>query len=797
MNHFIKLFIRVFLKNKIHYLIKIFCITLGISCFIVVMQYVNYEMNYDKGYENSENIYRLQLDVYKNGELQIQSAQTVVPLGAEIKKIFPEIITCTRFLKFEKNMLITANNNKFYEDRICFSDPSFFQQFGLELTKGVISEDSEPGVYISEEFAEKYFKDENPLGKNIEFTSFFGTWKWASIVGVFNNDKMEQSHFMMDIVFNMPSMFARSPNWRNNVAYTYVTLNPNTNIEDLEEGITQFLKEKTFDDNEDQIKLQAIRSIHLSSDLDGELEVNGSKQMIQLLLGVCILILLMTWIVYLNIATSISLNRSNEVAIKKIFGVPKRMLISQFVGEAFIVNLIGLFFGILCSIKLAYFFNSYTGILIDKMIWSEIWFFFFIIGIFFIGFLASGILPGILLSHFKPINLLGKKSNQTFKSYKFKELMVIAQIAITIILIVGVLVVNSQINYLRNKKLGFDKENVLVVKFVASANDYINQIESFKKITSEINEIKDVTNINGIPGDELINTSSLYLEENTIDESIQVHKVYIDDNFCNVFKLSFLEGEDFSEDYNLNAQSVIINETCMKRLGFKSPAEAVGQFVMERSRKLSNYKIIGVVQDYNHRYGKFEIQPMILLTWKNSSGFFALKLNEDINTIKTVEYVKTVWTKFFPELPFSYFFFDVYFERQFKDDVQFLRIMKILVAIITILSVIGLFSLSTFYSIKRKKEVCIRWVLGASVTNIIGLFFKDMFKLVAVGSIIAYPLAFWVFTKWLDRFAYHIQITPFILFLAFFVMLIIILVTVLYHIFSVVRMNPVDSLREE
>lgn len=307
--------------------------------------------------------------------------------------------------------------------------------------------------------------------------------------------------------------------------------------------------------------------------------------------------------------------------------------------------------------------------------------------------------------------------------------------------------------------------------------------------------IKRVSNFNGIPGDQLINTSSLYRSDETIEDRKQVHKIFVDTSFCKTFGMRFIFGEDFTM-YKNNTKNVIINESCSKLLGYKYPKEAVGQIVNERSRNESTYRIIGVIKDYNHRYGKYKIPPLIILNWQYCSGYIALKYEENTNLNAEIKSIQKNWTDLFPEFSFSYFYFKDYFNRQYKEDLQFFQIVKILVIIIVLLSIFGLLGLSTFYSIKRKKEVSVRRLQGASILSIIGLLCKDFTILIILGCVIGYPFSILIFNKWLETFAYRISISMQMVIGTFIFMFFISQLTVLYHNIRIAKSNPIESIRE-
>ena len=782
LKNYFKIAIRNILKNKVYSFINIVGFSIGLAVSILIFLYIQFEFSYDKFNRNFQEIYRVVGDDY---------ATTPAPLAKSLQEEFSSILKTVRIAKEDK-ILVSNGNKRFYEGNVFFADPSFFEIFSFPLIIGnPKSALKEPlSILLTYSSAKKYFGNKNPLGQILRFDNKLD----LKVTGVLKNIPIN-SHFHPDFLISMSStknIYGNDflTNILNTTVYTYILINSPANaiaikkmfpvfIKKYYGGLTEFLK-PTF-------VLQPLSSIHLNSNLGGEIEANDNIDYVYLFGVIGILILFMACINYTNIITAKYSGRIKEIGIRKVLGADKYLLIKQFVGESIIIAS----FSVIISVMLVELFLPIYNSKIDQPLTLDFTNNFnLIIAIICITIftgIISGIYPAIILSTLNPSQIFRKLSYRKLKGTSIVKLLVVFQFLISTGLIISTIVISQQLNYLRNKKLGFGKEHVVVLPL---REDYTRRhYEILKNKLLNISNVVSVSGSSVLPGD-IKYYSSFRLGESKNWETMDF--IYADYDFIKTYKITLKEGRDFSksfvDDQNVNC---ILNEEAVKKLGLKNP---IGHIFETRS--ISKGTVIGIVKDFNYKNLHQKINPLYIAINQNGINYLSIKIKA-INVPSTLGSIKEEWGKVFPQSPYEFFFFNEHIHKLYKSENILADIFDWFSGLGIIISFLGLFGLAYISTIKRTKEIGIRKVLGASPAEIIILISKEFIVLVIIANLIAYPLVWYGIRKWLQSFAYRIDINIWSFLFTSCIVILIALMTISILVVKVSKENPVKSLRYE
>lgn len=808
--NYFKIAFRNILKRRIYSLLNIFGLAIGMTCCLLLLQYVNYEFSYDKFHDKADNIYRLELDSYQNGKLAWKSATSYPAIVPTMKKDFPEVVNGCRLIDAEAVFINRENNAFFEEEKGYFADPAFLEMFNIAVAKGNSKQALQDvnALMVSESFAKKYFGSENPMNKVLVFRNWAGDHP-LKITGVFK-DYPANSHLMIDYLVswntlkNLLSDVGGDPNdlensWGWYDFYSFIEVKPGTNVQALQAKFPAMWERYTKDwmipgTRWNELQLQPLTDIHLYSNINQEAEVNGNGKAVSFLLIIAFAILAIAWVNYINLATARAVERSREVGVRKTLGAMRGQLMGQFLMESFLLNTAALILALAAVYLLLPSMRVFTGKAIGLNLLQEPRFWMGAAVVFAMGTLAAGIYPAFVLSSFKPVLVLRGGSNRS-SGQLLRKALVVVQFAASIILIAGTVIVSQQLHYMRHEDLGININRTLVVNGPVGVPDSLltGQFNHLKEEWLGISGVQSVTASSIVPGEEIYWTNSIRWNNKGNEVVTTMYHIGIDYDFLNAYDLKLVAGRGFSKDFGTDDHAVLLNETALKTFGMASAEAAIGERL---SRGQDTLQVIGVVKDF-HQEGLQKAQnPLLFLLRPADSRYYSLKV-QDANIKGMLTKLEKSWHSNFPESPFDYFFLDEFFDEQYKSDVQFGKVFGSFSALAILIACLGLLGLASYSVIQRTKEIGIRKVLGASVLNIIRLISTDFLKLVAISIIIAIPVTLLVMSRWLQTFAYRIDIQWWVFVLAGMAAFLIALVTVSSQALRAAIANPTESLRNE
>ncbi len=797
---YLKIAYRNLLKNKIFSLINILGLAIGMAAFLLIFQYVRYELSYEDFHEQSENIVRVTIDLYNGEEIVVTDAGTYGAVGPTLKDQLPEVLDFTRIYPLGTAEIATSDR-QFYEHRLYYADASFPSIFTLQtVEEDLATALTEPfQTVITDSVARKYFGRIDVVGESLDIN------KHPYQVSAVIRNIPPNTHLKFDALLsrstldNVKPWYIEQP-WNATNEYTYLLLAPETNLASFNQKLSRLSLslEEYFTD--EQLVAQPMRDIHLYSHKMHELEANGDAETIYLLLIIDIFILVIAWINYINLSTARAVDRAREVGIRKVLGSGKRLLIQQFVLEAVLTNALAIVVAVTFVQLCMPFFHTLTGLPIAHIITD--WVFWSICGVLLmVGIILSGTYPAFVLSSFQPVTVLKGKLRTASHGYHLQKGLVVFQFAATVVLITGTLGVYLQINHLRNQNLGLDLEQKLVVQapVMEGVSDSIYQstINNVRTALLRQPNVQGFTRSWSVPGIGLDESRDGIrpLGQDEQEGSYTYYILGIDAQYISTFSMEMLAGRAFSEDGS-HRNEVIINEEALEKLGFESTEQAVGERLTYYTRNGNEHPtIIGVVKNFAHRSPKEPDLPVIL-EYSTYADYLTLDLStEEVQA--TIQAVEKIWRQLLPESPLSYFFLDDQYSQQYQADVRFGQVATLFAVLAILVACLGLFGLSSFTILQRTKEIGVRKVLGASLPEIVKLLSKSFIKLVLIACLLAYPLSYLALQKWLLQYATRIELGWWMFLTPPGIILGITFLTISTQTIKAALANPADSLRYE
>ena len=804
LKNYFKIAWRILLRRKAFSIINIFGLAIGIATCLVIMLYVKNELSYDRYNEKAGRIVRVVFRGFVGGGGEMKEAVVMSPVAATLKRDFPEVVDATR-LRGGGAALIAYGDKSFKEDELGFADPNFFNVFTIPFLQGdpktaLINPHT---VVISNETAQKYFGNENPIGKVLNFKTLKSTY---TVTGVF--DKIpDNSHFQFDMLASMTELDdAKSQSWVTSNYYTYLVLPEGYDYEKLEAKMPSVVDkymgpqiEQAFGMSYSQFRqkgnkvglyLQPLTDIHLRSDLNAEMRPSGDIRYVYIFSAVALFMLLIACINFMNLSTAGASKRAMEVGIRKVMGSVKTELIYQFLIESVLLTMIAL----LLSAFLVYLalpvFNSITEtelslykLISNAGLMPGMLLFGIIVGV------LAGSYPAFFLSSFKPVSVLKGKFTSGKNSIAMRSGLVVFQFVISIILIVSITVVYKQLSYIRNKKLGYNKEQLLIINGTWALG---NKQEAFRNELMKDPRIVSVTTSSFIPaGNTDLNNNTVYPGDK-VGQYVYTPEYRIDTAYLNTMGIELVAGRNFSSSF-ADSASTIINETAARAFGWEK--DAIGKTVTGHSDNQGHevtYRIVGVVKDFHFRSLHEPISPVMLLM-KNYDGAMIAK----VTTADLAGLLSSIKLKWTAEEPFSYSFMDDRFNKSYRAEQRTGDILGIFAGLTLFVACMGLFGLATFTAQQRTKEIGIRKVLGATVSDITTLLSAEFIKLVLLALLVACPIAWYFMDKWLQDFAYRIDLQWWVFVLAGITVMLIAFITTSFQAIKSALMNPVKSLKTE
>jgi putative ABC transport system permease protein len=803
--NYFKIAARVLMREKSYAVLNVFGLAIGLACFGLIAAWCMHELSYDRLHSKHERIFRIAGKVTTDSEI-FDQAVTAPPMAAALLQDYPEVENAVRLVI--NDGIVRYGEKQFLEDGILFADQSFFEIFDYRLISGDISTAlREPySLVLTESIADKYFGAEDPLGQTITMFLYDtgGSGAAYKITGI-TPDPPTNAHFTFTMLgsFNTFESFnpeAVTSEWRYfwNGFYTYVLLregaDPKAFEQKLPDYAERYLGEKMRQLNMFyKFSLQPLANIHLHSDLRYEIEATGSIGNIYIFSTVGVFILLIACINYMNLATARSLARAKEVGVKKVLGAAKLQLVRQFLVESTLVAVISLALALLLMEIVQPFFFDLTGKIIDDFFSPKL--LTLLAGTtLFVGML-SGIYPAFFISTLGTAHALKGSFKSSTSGILLRKGLVVAQFAIAIVLLIGIGVVKSQMDFIRSKNLGFNKEELLVLDVNGFA-EVQNGIQPFRNELISSSAVKGIAVSRGLIVGGLGNShiETIDSEGKAISSSIYRHQ--IDYNYLDVYEMELLAGRNFSPHFPTDTVggAYLVNEAAVRAFGWGDPQNAIGK-PFKSGHQVS--PVIGVVKDFHFTSLQEAIAP-VALSLTRSDGFSRITLRIDTgNLSETLDFVEKTWRKHFPSALLQYSFLNERLDRQYPAEKLFGKIFMTFVVLSLTVACLGLFGLAAFAAEQRTKEIGIRKVLGASVSGIIGVLSKDFVKLVLIANLVAWPVAYFAMNKWLQNFAYRIDIALTVFGIAGGLALLIALITVSLQAIKAALANPVESLRCE
>ncbi|TRX56305.1 FtsX-like permease family protein [Fulvivirga sp. M361] len=797
---------RQIIRQKMYSVIKIGGFSLGIAACFLITLYILDELRYDQHYADKENIYRVIEETEYMGK-DFKNVWFPAPLAQVLENDFAEIEKAGRYNNAElfgsgsKEVRRTDRKLNFYETRFTYMDQKLFDILQYQLLSGspgkVLSNRTD--LVISQRKAEKYFPDEDPIGKTLILNN--DEEQVYTIRGVMENP--EAIHFQYDFIMSLAGVefWPGEQNFWGAQNYpTYIKVQPGTDIHALEDKLEAIEKnylmpawkqsgELNIEEKakKTRMALQPVADIHLySADIEDMLS-HGDIRFVWLFGGIAAFILLIAGINFINLSTAKSANRAMEVGLRKTVGSTRRHLVSQFLIESTLFSFLSFSIGIL----LAYFLLPYFNLLSTKslvMPWTEWWLWpVLLLSTLTVGILA-GLYPSFYLSSFKPIHVLKGKLSRGSKTSTLRNALVIFQFTTSIALIIGTFVIYSQVNYILNKKVGFDKDQVVMLH---GANTLEQSRSVFKEKLLQLSSVKSVSISDYLPIDGSMRNNNGFVKAGKEGEEEPVFgQIWrVDHDYIKTLGMKVIEGRDFSSEVLSDSSAMIINRKMARELGFENPiGEKVENFELTRT-------VIGVIEDFHFESMKGEIRPLCMVLG-NSPKTMSLKVT-NANMAETLESINLLWDEFSPNQPIRYSFLDEKFAAMYSDVKQMGQIFGTFAILAIIVACLGLFALSAFMVEQRSKEISIRLVLGASLRSVLSLLTLNFVKLIIISILIAAPLAWYAMQMWLQDFTYRTEIGPGIFILSGSLAIAIALVTISYQSIRAALANPVEQLRSE
>ena len=809
--NYLKIALRNIWSQKGYSFINIFGLAVGLTCAILIIAYIQNELSYDKFNKNSDQIYRVTREWFNNnGESSLHLARVAPPIGPLLKNDFPHIVKEEARFLHDNNTFLEINNNAVIENNFYWAEQSVFNIFTIPFIEGnPATALKEPqSLVITQSAAKKYFGNQDPLGKTIKYEHNYD----FKITGVIQ-DVPENSHFHYDFLASFitlynPAAIGRKTletNWGSNNYITYLLLPKNFPIKELKNKIPAFMDKhilqhireeggqlpERLPHNYTTLHFQKLTDIHLYSHLTTEIEPNGDIDTVYLLGAVALFLLLIGCINFMNLATARSAKRSKEIGVRKVMGANRGQLIKQFLGESMVTVFISLVFSIILVELAIRPFSDFMERDLQFNLTGNLPLATIIIGItLFVG-LTAGIYPAFVLSSFNPSKSLHDKQLFSRKSV-LRSALVVLQFVISITLVISVGVVYSQMQFVQNKDLGYNKGHLIVLP---SSGKIKNNLDSFKNQLLQNPNIKMVTSSRLVPSNMLLNSWGGRIYKNGKMEPLGFRLAVqeVDYDFINTYQLKMIAGREFSKKYATDdSTAFILNESAVKKIGWTKD-EAIGKRLHYGGR---DGKVIGIVNDFNFETLHNEIVPIIFLITKTGNNQVTVRISgKDIPA--TLSFLKSKWGKYRAGYPFDFAFLNERLNSLYRKDQKLGTAFGIFAMIAVIIACLGLFGLASYTSEVRTKEIGVRKVLGASVSNIVLLISREFLWLIIIANIVAWPIAYYAMNKWLGEFAYATGINIWLFISAGALALFIAIVTVSYQSIKAAIQNPVKSLRYE
>jgi len=797
-------------RHKFISFINIFGLTIGLACCLVIVIYIINEVSYDKFNANASRTYRITRTFYNaRGVASLHLSAIAPAFGPVLQSAFPEIQKMTRLLS-NGTTALHYREKLFNEKNAYFADESFFSIFSVGVVKG----DKHTGlndpytVMMTEAVAKKYFGGDDPINKTLLLDNTKHGFKVTGIFKPFpSNSHLHPELLMSFNTLRDTAVYGEKQletSFDNNSFYTYFLLPENYNSEMMNRRLPAFLDKyvhlqgmpanvKTSQST--RLELQKLTDIHLRSHLDSELEENGDITRVYIFSVIAVFILIIACINYMNLSTARSVLRAKEIGVRKAIGAQRQEITRQFLSESVLVTAIALICALLLTWVLLPLLNQVSGLHLEFSTLFRYKIGFGILLVPFVIGLLSGIYPAVFMSSFNPVKVLKGIVHTGADGISFRKLLVVLQFCVSIILLIATAVVFEQLHYIQKKGLGFNKEHVVNMTYTKAIT---HQFESFRQELLKNPAIHDVGRSSQIPTERLTNSMEASVTENGVPQPIKTSLKFItaDFDFIPTYGIEVAAGRNFSRDFPTDTSNFLINETAVQALGWRDARNAIGKDLNYGGLK---GKIIGVVKDFHFESLHQTIIPLLfLLPAAHSSFYHNLSIKIDGNqTMSAIATIEQEWHKFLPDVPFDYTFLDEKFQQLYNSEQQQGKLFTLFSCLAIFIACLGLFGLSAFTISRRVKEIGIRKVLGAGISQIVIELSTDFMKLVLAAAAIALPIAGLLMHQWLQNFAFRVGLEWWVFLAAGVLAMVIAFATISVQAVKAAMTNPVKSLRSE
>ncbi len=811
LKNYVKIAFRNIIRHKGFSFINIFGLAAGMACCILISLWVLDELNYNNFHDNGDNIYGVVISTGMDGKRSSHSSSPV-PMALGLKEGLPDIVDAVRYKPADR-ILLKNQGISFYESGSYYVDASFLKFFSFNLKNGDKNTclDDPLSIVITERIAEKYFGEEDPIGKIFTFNGEYE----LNVSGVLENPPHNSSlQFSILMSYGLREILDKkvgyNPSWLHNDPRTYIQLQENSNQEISDEKINSFAKMSFRKEVQEYIAgMKAGRAKDgLTKQLEDGIPIEfsiiplsemrfsshygggGRARYLSIFSTVAFIILLIACINFMNLSTARSAKRSKEIGLRKVAGACRKNVIIQFLGESLLLSFASLVIAVLLTIVLIPVFNEFFGKAIPVSMLGNGFVLPVLLLIALFAGLAGGTYPALVLSSFQPVKTLKGNTKSGAKNTTMRKFLVVLQFILSISLIIGTAVIYKQLDFIRNWNLGYEKDHVIYIPLNSGSRQYYdvlkNNLESDSRVVS-------VTGLHQEPS--FVSSSSSYADWDgkDPDNQIVISNFRVNYDYIKTLKINLISGRDFSRKYASDKQnSFVVSETMTDYMGLDSE-EAIGKRLMFTGQE---GKIIGVVKNFHHQPLDRMIRPVVMRLLPRRTEFLIAKISSaDISS--TISFIEKTWKEVIPSFPFEYRFLDADFEEMYAEEERTGNVLKSFALIAIMIACMGIYGLASFTAEQRTKEIGVRKVLGASVSSIVNLLSKEFLILVAVSNLISWPLSYYLMNNWLQSYPYRTSIGVWTLLMPTLLALILTLLTVGYQVIKAARSNPITSLRYE
>ncbi|GAB2518466.1 FtsX-like permease family protein [Spirosoma aerophilum] len=822
LTNYIKIALRIVRKDSTFTLINVVGLATGLAVALLIIQYVRFELSYENTYPQANRLVRLTIDYLNGGAVDAQDAETYPPIGAKAKREMSEVVTYARAYPLRRpNVTVQIGDAYYLVDNVYAVDASFFTMFDYPLLRG-----SRNGLFtrprqvvLTETMALTYFKTLDVLGKTMKIPKSAGS-VLLEVVGVVP-DSPVNTHLKFDMLLSYPTMLSdfgeREDNWNNNNTYTYVQLAENATYEGFTKALAAFsdrmISERKI--HNEQVIAQPIGDIHLYSRKNFETEPNGDARSVYFLLGVAFLVLLSAFVNYVNLTTAKALDRAREIGMRKVVGSTQAQIRTQIFTETILVNIVAGALAVGLVAGLRPIFVEVAGLPDGFNVFQDVFFWESVGAFLLLSIVLSGFYPAFVLSSFDPITVLKGHFSHSTKGVFLRKSLVVFQFAITLILLVQTFAVYQQVNFLRDQNLGVNLDHTIVVKAPVGENarkDY-GRFRQMLLDQAQVNAVSLSGTVPGLGSAQMGTTTGLNLADAVKKTYYNFYLTRIDTSFIDLMGIKLLAGKNFDATTrpgfaDTTDRQLIVNEEAIRLWEIPTPAQAIGRRIDFWGHKAT---IRGVIKNYHYESPKAAHIPIIHLYSPDFSSFASVKFAGGnparshpagghparSNAKEQLATLKRIYEANFPYSPFSYFFMDAEYDKQYKADDRFQQVFGALTGFAILISCLGLFGLATFTVSKRTKEIGIRKVIGASTTNLMLLLSKEFIRTVLISILIGLPVTYFLVKNWLANYASRIELSWWLFAAPALLILMLVLISISSKTIATALMNPVKSLRSE